>query len=240
MIKHLLFSIVITFLSNHYLFACSCALPSSFCESIVNRGELKADLILRGKVIESTSKGKVIQVEQLLLGTLEDSKFLIQHGFCDLYFGDLRENSEYIIALNKNQDQFNLIACAISFLKIEKEVIKGKIAPGINRLDYNEILKQGSCGLAFNEIALSQNLQIYPNPTSDAIRIHNIGSEYFYDNLEVNIFDVVGRKIGTRIHDGALQPNEEWLINIQDFATGVYFVKVFNAFQEKSFKLIKV
>ena len=242
MYKHLLFSLALITLSVEYTLACSCISPSSFCESITYEGNVRADIILRGKVINTTSDGKKIKVEQLLLGEMNGSIIVIQHGFCDLFFNELEDGSEYIIALSKDQDQerYFLIGCAISFLKIENEIIKGKIAPGINRLDYDEIFVLKNCGLNFSAVAISRNLQIYPNPTQDFLRIQNLSDEHAYDNLEVHLFDAVGRNISIHNHDGALPATEEWLIDIRDFSPGIYVVQISSAFQKVSHKLVKM
>lgn len=241
MLKHLLLSIALMFLGNQYLVACSCVPPTSFCESINNfDGQIGADIILRAKVVESMANGKDIKVSQILLGELNETKIIITPGFCDLNFIDLKDDKEYIIALTEHQGIFNLVGCTISFLIIENEVIKGKIAPGIDRLDYDELFELESCGVAFSQLAISKNLQLFPNPTSDVLQIHNTGEEFAYENLNLTIYDVIGKKIGEHKYAGALLPDDAWSINIENFASGVYVIQVSNAVRKVSYKLVKV
>lgn len=239
MIRHILVLFLLTFLNHQAILACSCVAPSTFCESIYYAGMTQSDLIIRGKVMESTENGKEIKVEELLQGTLNESKLTIAFGFCDLFYNDLEDGQEYIIALRNFEGFYNLIGCAISFLKVENGVIKGAIAPGVNRLDYSDLMDELSCGNAFKEFRISDNLQISPNPTADFIHIRNEGDVFTYENLTINIFDASGRKVTSHAQENPLMPEEVWQVDIGDLASGVYFIRVSNSIQEFTYKIVK-
>ncbi len=74
--------------------------------------------------------------------------------------------------------------------------------------------------LAMNMTGISsgistQNVNIYPNPTTGVIRIETEGS-----NNVVTIFNTVGKEITKRVI------NNETTINLTDYSEGVYFVRV--------------
>ncbi len=220
--------------------SCSCIAPSSFCESVSWAVENLDVTIARAKVLGESSSGREIEIEQIILGEFNNPKIELSFGRCDLYAHELTTGDEFIIAFTKLQDRFRLISCAISFLKIEDDVIQGKIAPGVSSLEYDEFFNLESCESIFGQINLEGNLGFYPNPTKEAIRLLNAGSINSFENLEVQIFDALGNQVDFRTYSGELFPKQEWIINVEDFTIGLYIIRVSNQFQEVTFKMIKV
>lgn len=79
--------------------------------------------------------------------------------------------------------------------------------------------------LGVNNIELTNELYIYPNPTSDFIEISSLTKTENY-----TIYDILGTKIRT----GIISNNEK--INIQNLTNGLYYIKLKNG---KSLKFIK-
>ena len=92
----------------------------------------------------------------------------------------------------------------------------------------NEIISgNNTTTLSTEEFALLQELVLYPNPTSDVLRLS------VPQNLqikEVVFYNTIGQKIKT-------STETSW--NIADFASGVYFIKVFTDFGAKQIRFIR-
>ena len=72
------------------------------------------------------------------------------------------------------------------------------------------------------------NINIYPNPVSDVLKINGLAV-----NNKVKIFDVYGKEL---LNETKFKTNE---INISNLAAGIYFVKVENANETKTLKFVK-
>jgi len=239
--KHIFFILLATFLFPNNCIGCSCLAPSSFCESITGSdGRINPEIILRGKIIGSSSEGKEIEVGQLIFGDIDQTEFILSLGLCTLYYQELEDGTEYVFALSKHNEKFYLINCAIGFLKIENEIVTGKIAPGIKQINYEQIFNLESCGDAFDQFDFKKDLKLFPNPTTDVIRVNNTSSKKTFENLQVRIFDSIGREIAKYTKMDSILPEEDWRINIQDFASGVYLVQISNRYQEVSYKIVKL
>jgi len=88
-------------------------------------------------------------------------------------------------------------------------------------------------GVGIEEKWDAASLQIYPNPTTGELRIEN--GELRIENVEV--FDVYGRKLKG---EGKKEKGEkEFLIDISDLATGVYFLRIMTEQGETVRKVVK-
>ncbi len=223
-------------------FACSCILPSSFCESIANsNGDVYYNLIVRGSVKEILTDGnKKVKVEQVIYGDLNQDEIIIKNGFSTLFFNELQDGDEYIIALNEHAFGFTLVDCALSFLKIENETVKGKIAPGINTMRYQDLYMLEECGVAFDFISFEKNISLFPNPGNFEVNLKNISTRPIKGSLQIEIFDVEGSVLTTYFIEEDLLPEEAFKINIETFPSGVYVVKISDFFKETSLKLVKI
>lgn len=225
-------------------FACSCIPPTSFCESITDEhGNVHDGInIIRGKVIDDAPSGKTIRVDQLIRGDLNKTELTLRNGFCTLFFSDLKEDLEYLIAIgNENTSgDFFLVACAISFLEIENEVIKGKIAPGLSRLDYQDLSDLEGCGNAFDQIAFDKNLEVFPNPTLDDVKIRNTSTRSSFEDIKLRVLDASGKELIYFRKADALMPKETWKIDIQQFASGLYIFELQGKYQFKHIKIVKI
>ena len=235
----ILFLLIFIFLQNSS-YACSCIEPSSFCESITDsEGNVYPEVILRGKIISGNSEGKLIDINQLIYGEIGQTEFILRPDFCTLNFNELEDDAEYIFALSQNNDKYYLIGCAIGFLKIENEIVKGKIAPGINQITYDQLSSLESCGNAFDQIGFKGNLVLFPNPTADIFRVKNTSTKKTIENLQLRIFNPNGKEIYKLKKTDGILPEEDWKINIQNLSSGVYLVQVSDIFHVVTYKIIK-
>ena len=238
--KNIFLIIVLSLFGLQKSIGCDCAPLPSFCESVYYENEIIPDYIVRGTVMRNDSNGREIKITHLLFGDLNEKEILISSGQCDYFTTSFELNGDYIIAINKYQGNYYLLECAISILRIENEVVRGQIAPGVNRMDYNDFLNSNNCGPVFFPISITQSLELYPNPTNKEIRLSSTSSEFSMDNLKLRIFDAVGREVDFQIYDESFVVNEEWVIDIEHFVAGLYFVLVSNDVQTVSYKIVKV
>ena len=91
----------------------------------------------------------------------------------------------------------------------------------------------GSVGILKNEVN-NTVFGLYPNPSKETLTLR-VDEKAFDKNLQVNIFDVVGRKVystTSTINSGTIE------LNLTDLHNGTYFIKVDNGNQEYVEKFI--
>jgi hypothetical protein len=76
-------------------------------------------------------------------------------------------------------------------------------------------------GIGINEVNFSENVSIFPNPTSGTFQLNVYGGE---ETLSVMIYDLSGKVIYTENAKGGAVYNKE--IDLSKYASGVYYVKV--------------
>lgn len=89
------------------------------------------------------------------------------------------------------------------------------------------ISKNNVTNLSTEEFTMLQELMLYPNPTSDLLRLT---VPQGLKIKEVVFYNTIGQKIKT-------STETSW--NVTDFASGVYFIKVFTDFGVKQIRFIK-
>lgn len=234
----LIFIFFIPFFQSIY--ACSCIGPTSFCESITNSdGTLYPKFVLRGWISDASSAGFEIQIDEMLYGDLNQSEIILKHSFCDLYMSELEAGKEYIFALSDYDNDFSLVPCAISFLKIEDEVVKGKIAPGVESIDYYDLVTLEGCGNQFDFFSIENNMLIFPNPTNDILKIKNTSLSDSVSNVQIQFIDMIGRELYTLKKEDEFFAGETWKVNLENFTAGVYFLKLTANSQETVIKIVK-
>ena len=222
-------------------FGCTCLPPPSFCEGMIDsNGDLLSDVILRGKIIGNPSEGREVEINQVIYGDINQSTITIRPTMCTAFFHELEDDGEYIFSLTTNNGNFQPIGCTIFFLKIEDEVVKGKIAPGVESIDYKDLGSLESCGNAFDIITtLENNVAVFPNPTLGELKIKNTNTENSLGSLQLKVFDMLGREIANYANVDGILPEEIWEINIQNLAAGVYFFKLSGKNGQRKFRIIK-
>ncbi|KAA1243303.1 carbohydrate-binding protein [Aquimarina sp. RZ0] len=81
-----------------------------------------------------------------------------------------------------------------------------------------------------NETPLSNNLSVYPNPTSGKVFIQGLGKELEHN---VRVFDIKGAQYLEQ------KLNEDHTINIERLPQGIYFLTVVNSSEKVTLKLLK-
>ncbi|MCR9182310.1 MAG: T9SS type A sorting domain-containing protein [Flavobacteriaceae bacterium] len=74
--------------------------------------------------------------------------------------------------------------------------------------------------LSTNDVSLSDNIVIYPNPTTGGVTLLNNSNAVIQS---INITDVNGRLIQSL---DVFENQQQILFTLQDFATGIYFVNI--------------
>ncbi len=223
-------------------YACSCLPAKTFCEDLVDiNGAVFPDLILRGEVMQTIpGEWKKVKVGQVIYGQINQDEIEILNWQCVLNYQGLEEGEEFIIALNSSGDDFLLVGCAISFLKIENERVRGKIAPGINAIDYKDLHTVMNCGNAFDFISFKGSMTLFPNPSSGEVKLKNSGTQIIGEELQVNIFNLIGKELSIFKREEEMKPGEIWELNLDAFSSGVYLIKISDKYKETTFKVLKI
>lgn len=239
--KYLLFVFFAFAFFPNLNFACTCLPPPSFCEGLFDsNGDHYSDVIFRGEIIGDSPEGKEIEISQMIYGEIDENTIIVRPTMCTAFYHELEDDGEYIFSLETNNGNYYPIGCNLFFLKIENEVVKGKIAPGVESIDYKDLNTLESCGIAFKTIpAIVNDLVLYPNPTLGAIKIKNINTDALLENLQLQVFDMLGREVAIYKNEDGILPDEIWAINIQYFAAGVYFLKLSGKNGQREFKIVK-
>ena len=240
--KKIILLILLSFTFFHQtIVACTCAFPNTFCEGLSDvDGNIYSDVILRG-TITSVDGGLEIQVDELLYGSTNQNLITLGYGFCDVYTDPLEKGNEYIFSLIINSNnKYSLIGCTISYLKIEDEVIKGNIAPGIESLDYADLVTLEGCGDKLDLFSIERSLKVFPNPTGNFLKIKNASSSNSIGTVQLEFFDMIGRELYAFKKEDEFFAGEIWDINLQNFEAGVYYLKLTADTQETVIKIVKL
>ncbi len=241
--KVLLFLLLTAVLFPKINFGCSCITPDFFCERILDsNGNVRANImVLRGKTTGSSSLGMEVEISESIYGApTPQSSIAIRQSFCTIFYGDLEEGEEYIFALTKDDDDnFFALNCSIFFLKIENEMVTGKIAPGVNSIAYEKLGDVEGCGNVFDLFVLEKSILVYPNPTIGEVKIRNTNSAKILGDIELKIFDISGKLLQMYQKVDGLLPEENWKIDLQNLSSGVYIMQLSNRKNTTSFRIVK-
>jgi len=75
-----------------------------------------------------------------------------------------------------------------------------------------------------NEVVYNENVTVYPNPTTGKFSVVSSQLSEMTGEVEIEIFDVVGRKYDVGAKN--ILPDDEIEIDISHLASGIYFVKI--------------
>lgn len=224
--------------------ACTCFGRSTFCEDVFDdNGDVHSGyFIVRAKVISENDAtfSKDVRVISPIHGDFNTSEFTIGTTSCGGPW-DLELGKEYILAVSQWEDIFFMDSdCIVSSLEIENETVKGKIAPGIESINYFDLNTLEVCGNSFSNIFSLENLNIFPNPTLGEIEISTGETNNSIENIHFEIYDIVGRKLtNLRRLDGILE-DETLKMNLENLSAGVYFIRFSSSAQKFTHRVVKL
>ena len=82
------------------------------------------------------------------------------------------------------------------------------------------ILTGGICALANDDVNISDDISIYPNPATDKVSVE-LGQELMKQNPIVTIYDMLGKVHGTQ-----LMNSSSTTFDVSDLSSGVYLLRV--------------
>lgn len=216
--------------------ACTCASQLSFCEMVTDEnGDLLPLLIFRGELIEGIN----IKVNQKIHGDISLGEISFTVHQCTNFYGDFEVGKEYIFALGNTGDGYFALSCGIWYLEIEDEVVKGNITPEIESIDYHNLSSLSECGNGFGFFNVENDLDLFPNPTTANVKIANTNLTLGSEQINLNIYDLVGRKIQSFIRPEGILPESFWVIDIENYPIGLYLFEFVAIDQRKTFKIVK-
>lgn len=148
-------------------------------------------------------------------------------------------NGNWMQSLNikKNQLPNNLF---IRYVPSEEDdgVVQGAITLKSTEA-YTEVQLFGYANAGINDVEGSQNIVVYPNPTTGELRITSNELQV----TAIEIFDVYGRNVGIKfpsnVWDGWQPKPDGVVLNISHLSNGMYFIKIYTENGEVTKKIIK-
>jgi hypothetical protein len=128
----------------------------------------------------------------------------------------------------------------------QSDIVAGSI-PGLFNYDYvtgngvcpddtaNVILTvDGACDYLNLQELYFEGMDLYPNPTTNAVYISNSGSNEVF-NYELT--DLNGKVIAAK--EAAINGTETTEVSVETLETGIYLIRVYNDNAEKTFRIVK-
>ncbi len=97
-----------------------------------------------------------------------------------------------------------------------------------------DLIVDGDCDYLSLATEAMNEISIYPNPATEEVNIVNPANS---EALKVEILDVNGRVVA--VDDDALENTTEGTVAIDHLETGIYTIRIYNEFGQKTFKLVK-
>lgn len=228
--------------------ACTCAYIGTFCETITYNSEVISPYlcVIRGTVISQESDRMKVKVVDHLGGAVPSASevFIISGNGanCGEFTGGFEVGKDFVFAMNTgwgmNEDSYSLSICGVSFLRINNNIVEGKIAPGINSVSYNKLGTINDCG----NLSLSKKIglfSIYPTLTSTGPSIFLDSDASDPVGIEWEMFSNIGQLIAEN-KSQTFEPGDQITIDMEHYPTGVYLLRLQRAGERKVFKIVKI
>jgi|GEM_PF-6341780 len=122
------------------------------------------------------------------------------------------EMDSLLIHANGMKFRYRVLAKTKGIIPHFSETVWYEIEDTVTSLDNSRVM---------NEFSLSQN---YPNPFNPTTRIEfNIGEENFVD---ISLYNIAGEKLFTVVKQVYKPGKHEVCVNMQDYSSGIYFVRL--------------
>ncbi|MDB9989905.1 T9SS type A sorting domain-containing protein [Flavobacteriales bacterium] len=220
--------------------------PDSIGNLIIAGQIITNSNVIEPKIIKTNSLGDTLWTKSIQTDYLNCVK-LTDGGYV---FGGFKEsiqnnNSSYLLKTNINgntlwsrvfeQDTINTEVKMIFNLNSNDYLLLGQEISNfpfsINQINYK--IQVDSLGLCQGQnpsnfiSILTKSVVFYPNPTKEDI---NISIENFNGNIQTEVYDLIGNK---------LQITSETTISLQEYAIGIYILKVAYGDRVEKLKVIK-
>lgn len=241
--KNLLLLLLAFFFSPTMNLACTCGQSETFCETLSKHSTPINELaVLKGKVISWSFEEIEVEVLESICGNISQNNIIISLNMCTYYHDNLnmsQEGKEYLFALYQYENNFTAPSCAVWYLEVENDLVKGSITAEIKSIAYHKLNSLKSCGNAANFFSLKKYVSISPNPTIGEIRIANTSGKNPLKELKIKIFDTSGRLVQNHSKPNGILSEEPWTISLQNFPPGIYLIQLFANNTNEVFKIIK-
>lgn len=101
---------------------------------------------------------------------------------------------------------------------------------GLSATEVDQLFKLGSTTGITKLTNTDKNVVIYPNPTSDYIKINNETN----NEVEIVVYDLIGKII---LIEKTFEKNKQ--IDLREYKNGIYFVKLSNSVTTTTYKIVK-
>ena len=221
--KQLYILVIGLFLCYTGVRACSCVQINTFCETIYGGTAISPSyLIVHAKVKSIRNNGMDADILDILFGEAPGSRVSVRKGNgadCGVNTDVFEEGKEYLFALWEWNGEYGLSICGVSWLNVQNGVVRGEIAPGINRIDLDEFREIPECGGIGSVLA---TLEFTPNPAYADLLVQS--SVLIEQPIAFTLYDITGRRILQEDLD--LSQDAIGYINVRDISSGIYVLVV--------------
>ncbi len=95
---------------------------------------------------------------------------------------------------------------------------------------------EGACGTAIQEENIFGNVNIYPNPAQNSAVISYVVKSN--TEIRIDVIDLVGQSISQPMIQNAVAGNYNYVLNTEDFTSGIYFIRISGGGDAETQKLV--
>ena len=218
--------------------ACSCIGISTFCDAINQSKEWNVEnlVIARGIVtgevpINEYRTDKTFRITKAYYNPLGIEDFQIREGNgadCGRSLENLQIGDELIILTSVHQDSVFLLG-SLSICMPAPLTVHGNKVTGYITRDEDHTMSISRFEKLHNCVGAAIAISIFPNPTSDVIRVHKFGKLGESNIANIEVFDVLGRLTFRHTLTSEERESPEFRMDARNWPAGTYFVAVANS-----------
>ena len=232
-----LFVIVFYLVFTEVVFPCSCFHPPTYCETMQTES---SDLLVVGYKITDLYHGMSIKIAQVLDGVeirdtitvWGDNGILCRHFTSIFAVNDTLvfalHNCDLSVSTIEQSDHYQISNCGVYYLNYNNGQVIGSIDNGVNSQSLSNFIQlHNSCSNTTSTDNKTPSFTLYPNPTNNLITLNIEG----YDGLiNIEVYDLTGKLLKTSNNTTVL---------MQEYAKGIYVLKVAYGDRTKELKVVK-